>query len=282
MKFDPLKRAREVNQQLGNITSSLETITRNIGKTTKNLPDLEANLKKTLMAVEKGSNSVAGAGNEFGQLAKTLNRKVNSVTAKNTVLPAAILAGSALGASGIKSIISEAQRAAAHSRQRNINEDFFEYKTASAASKKLLMDFLAATIPTFAAGAATLGTDALVKNMYKGKLKAENQRLWERFIAKHPEYANDEEAKSYFRVLLEFNPTSAKHPIVVKNFIDAALSESYHGGASIGINVIGNLTKAESDHFKTKSNELDKNRKTVGGYASMLVEGLLSNSGKKP
>ncbi len=281
MKFDPLKRARDVNHQLGKITADLETITKNIGKASKNLPEVESNLKRTLLAVEKGSNSVAGASNEFKELAKTLNRKVNSVTAKNTVLPAAILAGSALGASGIKSIISEAQKSRAHSKQRNINEDFFEYKIASAIPKdvikKAITSFLSSSAPQVLGGAVALGADYGIKHMYKKKISEEVKKLWAKFVAKHPEYANDSEAKQYFEVLVEFSPTSAKHSIVSKNFIDAALAESRHGGEGIGINTIGALSKAESDHFKIKSNELEKNRKTIGSIVSSMVSGNMSN-----
>lgn len=106
-----------------------------------------------------------------------------------------------------------------------------------------------AAVPLIVGGASALGATMVDKSLAKYERKS--NKLWNKFTERFPEYKGNNLAKEHFDVMADFNPASARHPVVVKPFLDA---HTYAGGDQlVGINVVQNLAKIEADRSRYDS-----------------------------
>ena len=78
-----------------------------------------------------------------------------------------------------------------------------------------------------------------------------SDRYWEEFILKYPEYEGDEKAREFFEVLMESNPTMAKHPVMVKSF----LGTTYDHADAINPDTVRTLSSTEKNIADRKDKE---------------------------
>ena len=68
-------------------------------------------------------------------------------------------------------------------------------------------------------------------------------KFWQKFIEKYPEYEGDEKAREFFDVLMESNPSMAKHPVMVKSY----LGTTYDHADAIAPDTVQTLSRTEKN-----------------------------------
>lgn len=118
-----------------------------------------------------------------------------------------------------------------------------------------------AAIPAAIGAASTLGGHLAGKAIDRYERKAD--KLWAKFVERFPEYEGNALAREHFDVMVDFNPTSARHPVVVKPFLDATTHPG--GDQLLGINFVQNLTRIESDRARVDAERSKRIAETIRG-----------------
>ena len=79
-------------------------------------------------------------------------------------------------------------------------------------------------------------------------------QYWNDFVDKYPEYSNDEEAREYFDVMMETNPTMAKHPVMVKSF----LKSTYDHADAVNPDMLRTLSSTEKNIAQRQQQEREQ------------------------
>lgn len=131
-----------------------------------------------------------------------------------------------------------------------------------------------AAIPAAISAASTLGGHLAGKAITRYERKAD--KLWAKFVERFPEYEGNTLAREHFDVMVDFNPASARHPVVVKQYLDAT---TYPGGDQlVGINVVQNLAKIESDRSRVDADRGRMIAETIRGPLMESARALMNMS----
>ena len=198
--------------------SKVGDFARNLDKSVKSSTSTGPKLDRALDAATKASGDV---GRAASQIAEMNPKRI----ARNVTLGGLGLVGTGLLWNHLRKVKGDEP-----------------VKTASA------KDFAKALAFPLAVNAGTIALTAGVNHLVNRRSN-NPKKLWGNFIKRFPEFANDKAAKESFDVMVDFNPSAAKHPIVVKNFLE----NSVYGGEDVNVNVLSNLADIESKRSRSDS-----------------------------
>lgn len=133
-----------------------------------------------------------------------------------------------------------------------LNEKLEKNAKLSDNAKQRILDTAAMT----GAGMATIGGIKGASTLYDSlaeKLSNKEQKYWEDFIRRFPEYEDNKDAKDAFRLLLESSPNLAKHPIAVRTFVKRTLMT---GSPNVDMGTLRDISSIESG-FNRRTNSVD-------------------------
>ena len=219
----------------------LDNFFKNVAMTAQNSARTSGNLDASLDSISRAAAEVQGMGSQGQRVLREINPKR---VARNVTL-----GGLGLVATGL---------AVKHLRNNPTKKegDNKMYRTKVAANRKELLNQVLnfgsqLAQPLAFSAASAIGT-AGINHMIKRRSKNPD-KLWNNFTTRFPEFANDKDARESFDVMVDFNPSAAKHPIVVKNFLESTT----YGGNDVNINVLGNLANIEAQRSRA---ELDRSK----------------------
>ena len=226
-------------------------------------------LSRRLGKLDVGLSSLQDASSELGEFAregrdffKNFDSKALSDSTKKTMRSMRNL--SIVGGGAIAAMLAwkyhqekmkmeqegESLRLTKEASNRNILRSAL--RTAAGVARAAKPYISADTIPNVIGGASELGGN--MHNKIIDKRERRPDKYWQNFTNRYPEYEGNALAREHFDVIVDFNPSTAKHPIVVKSMLDAT---TYQGGDQLfGLQMVSNLADVESSRSRTDQQRL--------------------------
>ena len=262
-------RMREANRRLSNFLSNIEQGASRWGQSMDKL--------------DEGLTALKGAGDEFKRLGgkgqefldqldpKGLSR--DAKRAMRSMRNLAVVGGGALTAGlALKHYRDKLKKNAGGEPKLQLTKEANRkavlktvLKGVGDAASAIAPHLATAAVPAAIGAASTLGGHLATKAINRYERKA--NKLWAKFVKRFPEYEGNTLAREHFDVMVDFNPASARHPVVVKQYLDAT---TYPGGDQlVGINVVQNLARIESDRSRV---DADRGRMIAETIRGPLLE----------
>ena len=93
-----------------------------------------------------------------------------------------------------------------------------------------------------------------------------SEQYWMKFTEKYPEYNGDEKAKEFFNVLMDSNPSMAKHPVMVKSF----LKTTYDHADAINPETVRTLSSVEKNMTDFQDTKAKPGREINKGMQNII------------
>lgn len=231
--------------------------------------EISDDLKKTLGKIDKASENV-------DSMVSTIRNGLDWVGEHKTpVLAATGVAATGMTAANLYNKMHEARKnqleAEYYHQQLEKNagiKDFGEGAKEMFQNAKPLMKKQLIGGAGLAAGAAGLqGTNMLI-NKIKEKVNNKGEKYWEQFVSKYPEY-DSPEAKEHYQVMLDVSPAMAKHPIMIKSFLDSS-----YGMDAISPDTVNLLGRIQSEYGKRDNGGTRQFLETAQGMADSVGQSM--------